>query len=310
MPLDAPVVGIGFRRAGGQTSTRHVASLRLDAALDEHFDAGAAAGCLRACSRSRSLITTRVGLVAGGGGELVERGGVGVLDRKRQERRRGRTRGERLFEASDQFLDRVGRRRRLARAPYRYAAARARHASASRRRRAMGGHNIRPPSAFGSPGTKSGSAIRVRVGQRRSSRISSASILSLIPDRLRRRLTARIVRSSVKRARRACAWTAARTSAPMAAGVLSAWRSRTSSRPLSSSGWPDGILRFGDAVAVEHEQVARARASFPPTLYSSARTARARCPVPCEPFEAAVAAADERRILSGVHVREASGRGS
>ena len=142
--LDAPVVRIGLGGRRPEVDAPR-GQLRLDAALDEDLDAAAAAGCLRALSRSRSLMTTRVGFVAGRLGELVDGGGVGVLDRQRQERG-AVTRGERLFEARDQLLDRVGRRRRLSRGPC-DTRERARHASARRRRRAMGGHILDPSGA-------------------------------------------------------------------------------------------------------------------------------------------------------------------
>ena len=108
--LDPPVVRIGFGRRRPEVDAPR-GELGLDAALDEHLDEQ-----LPPVAFEREPVAfldhDPRGVVAGGFGELVDGGGVGVLDRQRQE---GRTiaRGERLFQARDEFLDRVGRRRRL-----------------------------------------------------------------------------------------------------------------------------------------------------------------------------------------------------
>ncbi len=114
--LDSPVVRIGF---GGRRPDVDAprGQLCLDAALDEHLDEQLAPVAFER-EPVAFLDHDARGIGAGRVGELVDGGGVGVLDRQRQERRTV-TRGERLFQARDQFLDRVGRRRRLSSGPVR-----------------------------------------------------------------------------------------------------------------------------------------------------------------------------------------------
>ena len=209
-PLDVPV-GASALADGGRSSTRHVESLRFDAALDEDFDQHLLPVALEGHPVAfLDHDTRRIG--ARRRGELVERGRVGILDRQSQERRRGPAlpapvRGERPASR----LRRAG-----SAAEPRTAVANDRHASATSRRRAMDGLILDP--GRWEPGTSPGRQSGFGRGQQ-SGTVRNA--ISVRPGHAER-LTARIVRSSAKRARRACAWTAARTSAPMAAGDLSA----------------------------------------------------------------------------------------
>ena len=119
-------------------------------------------------------MTTRVGFVACRLGELVHRGCVGILDRQRQERRAVTT-GERLFEARDQLLDCVGRRRRLT-------AGRVREREARQRQEKAKGHgwsHIRPLGAVGESRDEFRDRNRGR-GRRVGKLVRAASYAALI----------------------------------------------------------------------------------------------------------------------------------
>ena len=139
--FDAPVVRIGL---GGWRPDVDAprGQLRLDAALDKHLDEQ-----LTPVTFEREPVAfldhDPRGTGAGRFRELVDGGRVGILDRQRQERRTV-TAGQRLFQARDQFLDRVGRRWRLNSSPGRMHGGESKARQRQEKAKGHGWSHIRP----------------------------------------------------------------------------------------------------------------------------------------------------------------------